>query len=375
MTALFLYGTLRHVPLLTQVLGRTPGPLTRAKLPDFTTFSIEGVNYPAIAPAAGAVAEGDVLTGVTEAELSRLDFFEEEQHFAYERREISVQTEAGAVRCQAYLPTRLPEELGHWSFDEWRASWSDLMVEAATEVMALFEADPKRARRAGFQQVMVRAASRLRARDQSMPRVLRVGANREDVQVHHRQIPYADFFSVEEEDLQFPRFGGGLSGQVRRAAFVGGDAVTVLPYDPQRDRVLLIEQFRFGPHIRGDTCPWVLEPVAGRIDPGETAEEAALRELTEEAGIVAAKLIPIGSYYTSPGAWSEYLYSYIGLCALDDAAGGLGGVAEDEEDIRCHIVGLTDALRLIEQGEADAAPLILSLLWLQRERERLRQGA
>ena len=81
---------------------------------------------------------------------------------------------------------------------------------------------------------------------------------------------------------------GGHGDEVSRTAFVSGDAITVLPYDPVSDRVLLVEQFRAGPYARGDSQPWLLEALAGRIDGGESPEEAVLRE---------AQHIPAAEYY------------------------------------------------------------------------------
>lgn len=112
-------------------------------------------------------------------------------------------------------------------------------------------------------------AHRLRAQ-LGVASTLRRRAGPEDVQVQTRTEPYAGFFAVEVQDLRFRRFDGTVSAPVNRAGFVSGDAVTVMPYDPVRDRVLLIEQFRFGPHLRGDVNPWQLEVIAGRIDAGET---------------------------------------------------------------------------------------------------------
>ena len=106
------------------------------------------------------------------------------------------------------------------------------------------------------------------------------GLGRGDVQVADLTRAYADFFAVEEYHLSFRRFDGGHSPVVKRAAFVATDASILLPYDPRRDAVLVIEQFRAGPFARGDAAPWLLEPVAGRIDPGETPEGAARRDDT-----------------------------------------------------------------------------------------------
>jgi ADP-ribose pyrophosphatase len=132
-------------------------------------------------------------------------------------------------------------------------------------------------------------------------------------------------------DLSHRRFDGGMSPLITREIFISGDAVTVLPYDPVRDRVLLIEQFRTGALGRGDPLPWQLEAIAGRIDPGEAPEDAARREAVEEAGLMLGRLEPVAEYYPSPGAMTEYIYSYVALCDLPDGVAGVeadpGGVA------------------------------------------------
>lgn len=207
---------------------------------------------------------------------------------------------------------------------------------------------------------------------QSGPARLRRTPLAEDVQIAARAEPYAAFFAVEEQTLRFRRFDGGLSAQVLRAGFVSGDAVTVLPYDPARDRVLLVEQFRFAPHLRGDVNPWQLEAIAGRIDAGETPEAAARREALEEANLTLTGLLPIAGYYPSPGALTEYLYSFLALVDLPDDAAGQFGLAAEAEDIRAHLVDFADLMALCTSGEIANAPLLLSALWLSGQRAKLR---
>ena len=98
------------------------------------------------------------------------------------------------------------------------------------------------------------------------------------------------------------------------------------PYDPVRDTVMLVEQFRFGPHARGDARSWSLEPIAGRIDPFETPEVAVRREAAEEARLSLHALHRIGRYYVSPGAVTEYLITYVGIANLPASAEGVSGL-------------------------------------------------
>jgi nudix-type nucleoside diphosphatase (YffH/AdpP family) len=314
----------------------------------------------------GAAVIGAVVEGLSETDLARIDFYE---------------AVFGRRRDRIALPFPEGEEAVFWRGDaslggpEWRINaWSEregpLAVAVAGDVMALRGEVPPEEVARRYRLMDVRGASRLRATGGGTE--VRRAAVPEDVRVARRRQPYAHFFAVEEYDLRFRRFDGGESGEINRAAFISGDAVTVLPYDPWRDRVLLIEQFRAGPFARGDDQPWQLEAIAGRIDPGETAEETARREAREEAGLDLGELLAVASYYPSPGAKSEFLYSFCALTDLPDGCAGTFGLAEEAEDIRGHLVPFDRLMALVESGEAGNAPLILTALWLQRERPRLR---
>ena len=135
-----------------------------------------------------------------------------------------------------------------------------------------------------------------------------------DVQVQTRSEPYTGFFAIEEQDLRFRRFDGSLSAPVHRAAFVSGDAVTVLPYDPLRDRVLVVEQFRFSPFVRGDANPWQLEAIAGRIDAGETPEQALVRELGEELAIDVEEACLAPACFASDRIGERHLLLLLYVC-------------------------------------------------------------
>jgi ADP-ribose pyrophosphatase len=239
----------------------------------------------------------------------------------------------------------------------------------ATVVMETYgQLPPDRVRRR-LGSLRVAAASRVRAAG-AAERALRQGTG--EVTLNGRVEAHAGFFGLEVLDLSHRRFDGTMSPKITREVFVSGDAVTVLPYDPVRDRVLLIEQFRTGPLGRGDPLPWQLEAIAGRIDPGETPENAARREALEEAGLVLGRLERVAEYYPSPGAMTEYIYSYVALCDLPDGVAGVFGAEEEAEDIKGHLISLDVFMTFVSGGEVANAPLILTALWLQRERARLR---
>src|SRR5690606_39083886 len=108
-----------------------------------------------------------------------------------------------------------------------------------------------------------------------------------------------------------PRIGrGGVGAGIEREPLVRHDAVCVLPYDPQRDEVVLVEQFRMGAMARGDS-PWLVETVAGLIDKDEQPEEVARREAVEEAGLEIGELWPVTAYYPSPGGSTERIHLYV----------------------------------------------------------------
>ncbi|MDF1873682.1 NUDIX domain-containing protein [Vannielia sp.] len=360
--AIFLYGTLAWPPLLRVVAGEDVR-LEPAVLSGWRVHGVRGETHPMITPEPGAVVKGWRLDAGPQV-LARLDFYE--AVFGYPREPF------GAF--DLYQPRAAQEPEGTWSLEAWGKEYGALWVAAAGEIMALMGRDSPAEVAARMGVIRARAQAILLAQN-TAPTTLRHHAEPGDVEVLSHEIPYAKFFSVEEVELTHRRFDGGRNGPLNRAGFVSVDAATVLPYDPRRDRVMLIEQFRVGPFLRRDPQPWVLEPIAGRIDPGETPEACARREAEEEAGITLEEFIPLGKYYPSPGAKTEFLHAFAAVTDLpDEAAGQGGGVAGEGEDIRSHILSFDEALALIETGEINIGPTMISLLRLGQIRDGLRAG-
>ena len=185
--------------------------------------------------------------------------------------------------------------------------------------------------------------------------------NRDDVEFIDRERVYDGFFKVDRYTLRFPLYEGGLSDPIRREIFERGEAVAVLPYDPVRDMVVLIEQFRPGVFCTGDPEPWLVEPVAGGMKPGEDEEEVARREAEEEAGLSLGRMEPMGRFYVSPGGTSEVIALYAAECDSRKAS-GIHGLDEEAEDIRVFTCPADDAIAMVHDNRIRNFSLGLSLL-------------
>ena len=190
------------------------------------------------------------------------------------------------------------------------------------------------------------------------------------INIISRETCFSGFYRLDRLRLRHRQFAGGMGPALSRELFVRHDAVCVLPYDPQRDCVVLIEQFRIGA-LDKSANPWLLELVAGLIDKDEQPEEVARREALEEANLALTSLWPITQYYPSPGGSDERVHLYVGRCD-SNGAGGVYGLAEEGEDIRVHVWPLEDALAAINDGRIDNAASIIALQWLALNRIEVR---
>ncbi len=371
MSALFLYGTLRDIVLLRIVLGPRADAVSMrpAILPDHAVTWADGQIFPTVTAQSGADAQGLLLKDLSPQEVQRLDFYE--GGFGYDVREVSVCSDGAAHRASVYFPQPgLWQPGAPFDLDDWARRWGAISRGAASEAMEYFGTCSSRDLARRMPMIRARASSRLAAT--GVPAKLRSNTGAEAVEAIETEVLHAGFYRSEARVLRHPTFQGGMSDELRREVFVATDAALVLPYDPVRDRVLLVEQFRLGPYRRGDPRPWMLEPVAGRVDPGETPEQAAHRECMEEAGLTLTRLERIGSYYCTPGYSTEYFHNFVGIADLPDDLPRYGGLDSEAEDIRLHVLDFGAAMALLDTGEADNGPLILSLLWLARQRDRLR---
>jgi nudix-type nucleoside diphosphatase (YffH/AdpP family) len=365
---LFVYGPMAARSFLEAALGVAGAEsASEALLPDHGLSA-----QPDAFPLPGLVDGGDGVQGRTVSDpeaVARLIYIGEALKLG-PLQQVRPRREGHEVSARALAGW--PGSLD-WSAEHWSSASQATLDHATREIVVDMSSRPAADLAPTRAMILSRAAARVAAQD-SVPTDLRSDARAEKVEEMRVETPHAGFFRTRSYQLRHPHFDGGQSPVLRREVFVATDAALVLPYDPVRDRVLLVEQFRLGPYGRGDPHPWMLEPVAGRIDAGETAEETARRECREEAGLDLRALERISSHYCTPGYSTEVFHLFLGICDLPDLAQGRGGLATENEDIRTHVIGFGQAMDLLQSGEANNGPLILGLIWLQRERARLRTG-
>lgn len=372
---LFFYGSLCHVPLLEIVLGRSKSLISHAPavLQDHRSTWVAGEPFPMIAAADGEIAEGLVVRDLSQVDLARLRFYE--GGFDYDLQDCEVDGPQGREAAQVFFPAQGRWMAGDaWDLNDWTRRYGQMSCLAAREVMSHFGSHPAEHIAGLLPFFRARAWARQMAADPA-PATLRSGTHAQDIDLALQDGAPDGFFRLQSFDVSFPRFDGRMSQPVRRSAFVAYDAALVLPYDPVSDRVMLVEQMRYGPLMRGDPRPWTLEPIAGLVDAGEAPVEAARREAVEEAGLELSDIRPMLNVYGSPGYSTEFFHCFIAICALSEADAGLGGLDHENEDIRSHVLPFDAAMALLDSGEITGGPVAMMLLWLARARAELRRGA
>ncbi len=373
MSDLFCYGTLQHAPLLSVVLGRPPEQLDMvpAMLSDHAVHATQGQEFPILLPERGAAAAGTLVRGLSDADIARLDFYE--IGFDIGAASVDVTTSDDAVHsARVFFPEAglwTPE--GAWSLDEWVDRHGAMTTRAAAEVMAHIGTYSAEEILTRYHPIRMRAAGWVAAQNRPADPDRNVDT---DVVVHRHHRPYMNFFAVEELDFQYRRYDGSMSAVINRGALMMGEAAVVLPYDPVQDAVLLVEQFRTPVYLGGSRAPWIWEPIAGLMDPGESPEDCARREAMEEAGLTLRALDAVGPSYSSTGSSSDYVYMFIGLTDLDQAEDP-GGLEAEGEDIRSRILPYSELMEKIDNQGFHDMPLFVTALWLARHRDRLRAMA
>jgi ADP-ribose diphosphatase len=180
------------------------------------------------------------------------------------------------------------------------------------------------------------------------------------------------FLRMEVFRFRHRLFSGGWSQERSYDVLRRGPAVAIVLYDPDRDAVVLVEQFRL-PALLAGSSPWQLEAVAGLLDSEEAPEAVAIRETREESGLaLIGDPVPIQRYLTSSGGSDESVYLFCGR--VDSAAAaGVHGLPDEHEDLRVVVKSLAEIEEMLDTGAIESGHTLIGLYWLLRHRDDLRQ--
>ena len=195
----------------------------------------------------------------------------------------------------------------------------------------------------------------------------------QDVKIKHKILAHDGFCRIKRYAMQHRLFNGGWTQDYMRELMIKPSVAAALPYDPQHNQVVLIEQFRIGA-LEKNVTPWLIEIVAGIMDKNYSENFAELihREMLEEAGLKIADLLPISEYLPTPGCSTEKVKLF---CAKVDStkAPAFCGLASEQEDIKIHILSTQAAFAAVDSGQINNAAAIIALQWLELNLDKINQ--
>jgi ADP-ribose pyrophosphatase len=193
-----------------------------------------------------------------------------------------------------------------------------------------------------------------------------------DVEIARVRTVSARHLRIDTFGFRHRRFSGEWSAEREYDVLRRGQAVAIVLYDPDRDAVVLVEQFRL-PALLAGSSPWQLEVAAGLNDTDETPEAVAVRETHEETGLaLISDPVLIQRYLSSAGNSDEGIVLFCGRVD-STAAVGVHGLPEEHEDIRVVVKTLAEVEALLDTGAVESGHTLIGLYWLLRHREHLRR--
>ena len=172
---------------------------------------------------------------------------------------------------------------------------------------------------------------------------------------------YDGFFKMNEVSLKYKKYDGSWSNEIKRELFGGAQVSAVLPYDPIKKEIVLIQQFRPGT-ISRNTNNYLKEIVAGIIDPGESPEIAAKRECLEETGYKIKNLTSIQGYYPAPGSSESFYHLFLGEVDSKNEK-KIMGLDTENEDILVESYNISQVKKMMQNGELINGLSLIAIQW------------
>jgi len=172
---------------------------------------------------------------------------------------------------------------------------------------------------------------------------------------------YSGFFSLNKYEFIHEKHNGEWTNTVEREVFSGAHVSTLLPYDPIKKEIILIQQFRAGVISRYDEN-YLLEIVAGIVDEGENPEQTAIRECFEETGCEVKQIHPVQSYFPAPGSSESYYHLYLGEIQAFDGE-RIKGLEKENEDILVKSFKIEEVKQMLKEKKIMNGLTLVALQW------------
>ena len=160
-----------------------------------------------------------------------------------------------------------------------------------------------------------------------------------------RRIYEGRIVSLREDTVEL---AGGRRAE--REVVEHAQVVAIVPLDDDGN-VVLVRQYRLPAQEA------LLEAPAGGVDPGESVEAAAQRELQEETGYRAERLERLAGFFVSPGFCTEFVHVFLATGLSESRID-----ADADEEIEVQRVSMSEAVRLVELGAIKDAKSIIGIL-------------
>lgn len=171
---------------------------------------------------------------------------------------------------------------------------------------------------------------------------------------------YDSYFKIDKAEVE-EKTEGELPKKYFRYKLTRPNAVTVLLFNEDEKTITLVKQFRYPiAHCEKEN---ILEAIAGKIDAGETPQQAAVREVFEEVGykISESNLGTPIEFYASAGYSTEKIFVFLATVKNSDKVENAGGGVEGEhENIEIVDVRVMDFLSMVHKNEIKDAKTIIA---------------
>ena len=173
------------------------------------------------------------------------------------------------------------------------------------------------------------------------------------------QILYKGWSELRRFTLDFT-FENGRKELMVREIYNSGNGAAVLLYNQQVRQIVLLRQFRLAVWLSGKSDGFLMEVCAGMLD-SMHPEEAIIKEIAEETGLIVSQLRKIGEVYATPGAHEEKVHLYMAVYNPDTLFAGFRHNPDEQEELEVLAISFDEAKDMVKNSKVEDAKTLLLL--------------